>query len=196
VPTCFSSIHILQILVSVIFVGLLLIYLVLIALFFFNFSFSQTDSFSRSSNIMHFFFRLFSVAVVSLDIFMDQTNKVTTMLFVHSIGSVVFLIDYYNRIPYYKSSTSEVYCLAISAYFWISVVLLLTDISGLEIIKENVIYIIIIGLGFFLYIVRSFRVFYQRKMVVQEIDEINEEVKLDVRFRYLINVVKNSKKNK
>lgn len=33
-------------------------------------------------------------------------------------------------------------------------------------------------------------------MVVQEIDEINEEVKLDVRFRYLVNVVKNSKKNK
>lgn len=143
-----------------IFVALLLFYLMLIALFFFNFSFSQTDSFSRSSNIMHFFFRIFSVAVVSLDIFMDPSNKLTTLLFVHSIGSIVFLIDYYNRIPYYKSSTSEIYCLAISAYFWISAVLLLTDVSGLELIKENVIFIIIIGLGFFLYIVRSFRVFY------------------------------------
>lgn len=140
-------------------ISLILIFLILTSLFFFNYSFSQKDNLSRSSNIMHLLFRIDVLALVSMDIFLGENNKLRTMLFLHTISSLIFLVDYYNRVPYYVSTISETYCLAISAYFWINIVLLITNIAALDILEVNVVWIILIGLIFFLYIVGACRTY-------------------------------------
>jgi hypothetical protein len=188
--------HISHLFIGVVYISLILSFLILTSLFFFNYSFSQRDNLSRSSNIMHLLFRVNVLALVGLDIFLDQSNKLRTMLFLHTISSLIFLVDYYNRVPYYVSAISETYCLAISAYFWVNIVLLITNMAGIEILQINVVWIILIGLTFFLYIVGACRVYFQRRMIILSVSEINKEVRLDVRFRYLIGIVKNSKKNK
>ena len=195
-PTCLSTMHISHLFIGVVYISLILSFLILTSLFFFNYSFSQRDNLSRSSNIMHLLFRVNVLALVGLDIFLDQSNKLRTMLFLHTISSLIFLVDYYNRVPYYVSAISETYCLAISAYFWVNIVLLITNMAGIEILQINVVWIILIGLTFFLYIVGACRVYFQRRMIILSVSEINKEVRLDVRFRYLIGIVKNSKKNK
>jgi hypothetical protein len=136
------------------------------------------------------------VVLVCLDVFLDPATKLRTSLFVHTISSLFFLVDFYNRLPFYITSVSQTYCLAISTYFWISIVLLITNLAELEILVVNVVWIIFVGLCFFLYIVTATRELFQRQMIILGVDEISQEVRLDFRFRYLISLVKNSKKNK
>lgn len=159
-PTCLSTMHLSHIFIGFVLISLVLSFMILTSLFFFNYSFSQRDNLSRSSNIMHLLFRIDVLCLVIMDIFLDPANKLRTMLFLHAISSLIFLIDYYNRVPYYVSVISETYCLAISAYFWINFILLITNMAGLEILKVNVVWIILIGLTFFLYIVGACRVYF------------------------------------
>lgn len=142
-------------------------------------------------------FRVYQIGVVAVDLLIfDQEQKFRFNLFIHTIFSIIFCIDYYNRLPYYNTNVSEYYCFGIYSYFWITTVLLIAKLANMRLILQNVIYIILIGQIFFLYIVKTFREYFYRQLVIREIEEINNEIHLDVRFRYLINIVKNSKKNK
>ena len=152
---------------------------------------------ARSSNIMHLVFRLYQILAVAIDVFiMDEGQALTVNLFVHTVSSVIFCVDYYNRLPYYNPKVSETYCFCVFSYFWVNLVLLITHLANLNIITQNVIYIIFIGLMFFLYIVKTFREYFYRSLIIKDIDEIDNEIYLDARFRYLMSISKNAKKDK
>lgn len=169
----------------------------IVGMFFFNYFFKQRDAFARSSNMMHLVFRLYQICAICVDIFIfDQEQKFTVNLFLHSIFSIIFGLDYYNRLPYYNSTVSRDYCFCVSGYFWINIVLLITHLANLTIIDDNVIYIILIGLCFFLYIVKTFREYFYTSLIIKDIEEIDNEIHLDARFRYLLMISKNSKKDK
>lgn len=168
-----------------------------VGMFFFNFDFKLKDNLSRSYNIMHLVFRLYCTIMVGLDVYMtDSTQKWTTVYFIHFIFASIFCIDYYNRLPYYNPNVSEYYCNGVFGYFWISLVVLATFLASYPLITNNMIWLILIGLVFFLYVVRTYREFFYRKLLIKEIDEIDNEIHLDARFRYLMQIVTNSKKNK
>ena len=197
-PKCLSSTHLALSLISLLLACLFLTIVIIVGLFFFNYFFSQRDAFARSSNITHLLFRLYQFLVVIIDLFLINSGqlKLTVNLFVHTIFAIVFCIDYYNRLPYYNMTVSETYCFCISSYFWINSVLLISHLVDTAIILDNVIYIILIGQIFFLYIVKTFRAYFYTQLVIKEIDEINNEIHLEIRFRYLISIVKNAKKDK
>ena len=168
-----------------------------VGMFFFNFDFKMRDNLSRSYNIMHLVFKMYSILIVALDVYiLDSDRKFTAVFFVHFIFSSIFCIDYYGRLPYYNRAVSEYYCYGCFGYFWISLVLLCTFLADYKLITENVVYIILIGLGFFLYIVRTYREYFYRRLIIKEIEEIDNEIHLDARFRYLMEIVQNSKKNR
>lgn len=176
--------------------GLLLIEL-MVGMFFFNFDFKLKDNLSRSYNIMHLVFRLYCTVMVGLDVYMsDSDQKRTTVYFIHFIFATIFCIDYYNRLPYYNPNVSEYYCNGVFGYFWISLVVLATFLANYPLITSNMVWLMLIGLVFFLYVVRTYREFFYRKLLIKEIDEIDNEIHLDARFRYLMQIVTNSKKNK
>lgn len=195
--SCSSSSFFVPLFISIILLVALLIMEVCVGMFFFNFDFKLRDNLARSYNIMHLIFRIYCMIVVGLDVYIrEDSQKLTTVFFVHFIFASIFCIDYYNRLPYYNPSVSEFYCYGVFGYFWITLVLLITYLANYQLITDNVVYIILIGLGFFLYVVRTYREYFYRGLLIKEIDEIDNEIQLDVRFRYLIRIVQNSKKNK
>lgn len=196
-PSCGSTGFFIYLIVSLVLLLTLFVIEMCVGMFFFNFDFKMKDNLSRSYNIMHLVFRIYCIMVAGLDVYMNDGNqKLTTVLFIHFIFASIFCIDYYNRLPYYNREVSEFYCNGVFGYFWITLVLLATFLADYELINDNMIYIIMIGIFFFLYVVRTYREFFYRNLIIKEIDEIDNEIHLDARFRYLIQIVKNSKKNK
>lgn len=196
-PSCGSTGFFIYLIVSLVLLLTLFVIEMCVGMFFFNFDFKMKDNLSRSYNIMHLVFRIYCILVAGLDVYMkDGNQKLTTVLFIHFIFACIFCIDYYNRLPYYNREVSEFYCYGVFGYFWITLVLLSTFLANYDLINDNMIYIMIIGIFFFLYVVRTYREYFYRRLIIKEIDEIDNEIHLDARFRYLIQIVKNSKKNK
>lgn len=196
-PECLSSIHIIFSVLAGTLLFALFTSVVLVGMFFFNYYFKDRDSLSRSSNIMHLGFRLYQIIAIAVDLFIfDQDQSFTVNLFLHSISATIFCLDYNKRIPYYNPKVSEAYCFCVYSYFWVNLVLLITHLANIEIINSNVIFVIFIGLMFFLYIVKTFREYFYRSLIIKEIWEIDNEIYLDVRFRYLMAISKNAKKDK
>ena len=129
------------------------------------------------------------------DEFLEKIDYFTIVALLHTVFSIVFCIDYYNRLPYYKASTSECYCFCLHSYFWISLVFLICQWTRIPSLTENALQMLVVGLCFFLYIVKKFREYFFRSLLVNEIDELNSEMQLDARFRYLMEISKSSKKN-
>jgi hypothetical protein len=195
--SCSSTGYFISVFIAIIMLLGLFIIEMAVGMFFFNFDFNLTDNLSRSYNIMHLVFRLYCTVMVGLDVYMtDSDQKRTTVYFIHFIFSSIFCIDYYNRLPYYNPNVSEYYCNGVFGYFWISLVILATFLANFRLITNNMIWLIMIGLVFFLYVVRTYREFFYRKLLIKEIDEIDNEIHLDARFRYLMQIVTDSKKNK
>ena len=189
-PSCTSSIYFISIFVSIFLILGYFFVQMCVGMFFFNFDFKMKDNLSRSYNIMHLVFKMYSILVVALDVYIqDSDRKFTAIFFVHFIFSSIFCIDYYGRLPYYNRAVSEYYCYGSFGYFWISLVLLCTFLADYRLITENLVYIILIGLGFFLYIVRTYREYFYRRLIIKEIEEIDNEIHLDARFRYLMEIV-------
>jgi hypothetical protein len=153
--------------------------------------------------MMHFVFKLYQVIALSLDVYYDKPADVvkdggtfTIIVVLHTSFGFIFCIDYYNRLPYYNAKVSEIYCFCVYCYFWIDFVFLLCHMANMSQLTDNVMYIILVGLVFFLYIVKKFRETFYRSLIIREIDEISNEIHLDVRFRYLMSIAKNAKKDK
>lgn len=196
-PSCNSTGFFIYLIVSIILLLTLFVIEMCVGMFFFNFDFKMKDNLSRSYNIMHLVFRIYCILVAGLDVYMKEGDqKLTTVYFIHFIFASIFCIDYYNRLPYYNREVSEFYCYGVFGYFWTSLVILSTYLANYGLITNNMIYIILIGVCFFLYVVRTYREYFYRNLIIKEIDEIDNEIHLDARFRYLIQIVKNSKKNK
>ena len=197
IPTCQSTIFFVYLFTSILMLISLFVIEMCVGMFFFNFDFELKDNLSRSYNIMHLVFRIYSILVVSLDVYLvEGDSKYTTIYIVHFAFATIFCIDYYNRLPYYNRSVSEFYCNGVFGYFWVSLVVLSTHLANYKLMTDNVVYIIFIGLGFFLYVVRTYREYFYRRLIIKEIEEIDNEIHLDARFRYLMQIVQNSKKNK
>lgn len=196
-PRCGSSEFFVYLIISLVMLVALLAVEIFVGMFFFNFDFKMKDNLSRSFNIMHLVFRIYCIMVAGLDVYLkDGDQKLTTVYFIHFIFACIFCIDYYNRLPYYNREVSEYYCYGTFGYFWISFVVLGTFLANYDLITDNIIYIVLIGLGFFLYVVRTYREYFYRRLIIKEIDEIDNEIHLDARFRYLMEIVSNSKKNR
>ena len=206
--TCWGSTNIVLIIFATIEIILFLGFVGCVGMFFFNFNFKQKDAQARSPAIMHFIFKLYQVIAIFLEVFQtvdknsesiaeDQNSRMTALVFFHGTFSIVFAIDYYNRLPYYNQKVSEMYCFCVYAFFWINIVFFGGQISYQTAkIKDNIVWIILIGLIFWLRIVKTGREFFYRRLLIREIDEINNEIHQDVRFRYQMSIVKNAKKNK
>lgn len=195
-PDCNSTEYFFFLFITIVVLVSLFVVEMCVGMFFFNFDFKMRDNLSRSYNIMHLVFRIYCVIITSLDVYMnDNHQKLTTVFFMHFIFASIFCIDYYNRLPYYNRFVSEFYCIGVFGYFWISLVLLCTYLADYQLITDNMVYIILIGLGFFLYVVRTYREYFYRRLIIKEIDEIDNEIHLDARFRYLMEIVQNSKKS-
>lgn len=196
-PKCGSSEFFVYLIISLTMLISLLVIEFCVGMFFFNFDFKMKDNLGRSYNIMHLVFRIYCILVSGLDVYLaDGNEKLTAVFFIHFIFACIFCIDYYNRLPYYNRDVSEYYCYGTFGYFWISFVILGTFLANYDLITDNMAYIILIGLGFFLYVVKTYREFFYRRLIIKEIDEIDNEIHLDARFRYLMEIVNNSKKNK
>lgn len=169
---------------------------IIIGLFFFNFSFTKKDALSRSFDVNHLLFRFYQISAVAIDSFIQNLEeKMTFNLYFHTVFSLILTIDYYNRLPYYNRNVSQYYCIGISSYFWINFVLLVSFLMQSRLILENVLYLIVIGLVFFLYIVKTYREYFYREMILQRICEVRNDIQLDVRFRYLVSLANNMKNN-
>lgn len=194
---CSSTGFFIYLIIAIILIITLFVIEMCVGMFFFNFDFKLRDNLSRSYNIMHLVFRIYCILVAGLDVFMsDGDQKLTIVYFIHFIFATIFCIDYYNRLPYYNREVSEYYCYGTFGYFWVSLVILSTFLANYPLITDNMIYLILIGLGFFLYVVKTYREYFYRRLIIKEIDEIDNEIHLDARFRYLMQIVRNSKKNK
>ena len=197
-PNCSSSTYIISLLVSILLLVSMFFLEMVVGMFFFNFDFKLRDNFSRSYNIMHLVFRIFSLLVVGFDVYMPEgsNTKIVAGYFMHLVFAGVFCIDYYNRLPYYNRTVSEFYCYGVFGYFWITLVLIMTYLANYSLTTTNVVWIILVGLVFWLYLVRTYREYFYRRLIIKEIDEIDNEIHLDARFRYLLQIVKDSTKNK
>ena len=203
---CFNWVHITFIVFGSFQMFIFLCFSTIVWQFFFNFNFKLRDSLSRTPNMMHFVSKIFQIVAVICDVTLESNvnqnekpvhySKLTIVLAGHTFYSLQLCIDYYNRQPYYNAKVSETYCFCVYSYFWVNIIFLLTHQAEVSQLLDNVIYIIVVGLLFFLYIVKKFREKFTYDLIIKEIEEINNEIHLDIRFRYLMNIVKNATSNK
>lgn len=190
---CRSTFHVVKTIVAAMVILFMLAIQVLVAMFFFNFDFKMRDSLARSYNIMHLIFRLYCLVGVALEVFVAKTDSILTAIYVyHFVFATVFCIDYYNRLPYYNTQVSEFYCTFVFGFFWVCLVVLMTNLIAYPMLSDNMLYMILIGLCFFLYLVRTFRAYLYRNLLVKEIEDIDNEIHLDIRFRYIMMLNKNA----
>lgn len=190
-PMCWSTMSILSqiaaTILSLTYLGLLLI----IGMFYFNFDFGLQDSLSRSYNIMHLMFRIYSIGLVALDEFLPggpNSNKRLIVYVAQVLFGLIFGVDYFKRFPYYNLKVSAIYCLSLAAYSWIALIVLISHLISADLITNNMLYITLIGLIFCMYLMRTYRTYFYRRLVINDLDDITSELHLYTRFRYLLQI--------
>lgn len=165
-----------------------------ITLFFFNFFLRSKDAFARSPDLHHCIFRVLFALLVLFDVII-KTDYFDVKIVVNFGLSIILLIDFIHRIPYYNYAVTLFYLFSIFSYFWINLLILFTSLIYIKLIKDNILITVIIGIVLFLWDIYGYKDYLFNTLITKDFSSIANNNHLEKKVRYFLTLIKNSKKN-
>ncbi|CAD8154666.1 unnamed protein product [Paramecium pentaurelia] len=182
---CYSGVHIGLIIMSILCSLMLLLLEILYSYLFFNFTFKIKDSVSRNPSGMPIFFFIYRLGITIFqslfDLEVQQTYTILVLL--HLIFGLILLYDSLNNFPYHNKNVSKTQGIFASAYLWINATFIVLQLTSIEMLHENVLVIVGLGMAFFLKLFLNIRNYFVKVLMNSELDEIQSAVLLDLKIR-------------
>ena len=78
------------------------------------------------------------------------------------------------------SKAHGIFC---SAYLWANLIYFALDVINVELFQENILILLLLGVVFFIKLFLNARNYYQKDIMLMDIDEIDNDVLLDLKIR-------------
>ena len=108
----------------------------------------------------------------------------------HLLYGLILCYDSLNQFPYHNKNVSKANGLFSAAYLWINGTFLLLQISSIEMLHENILIIVGLGMAFFVKLFLNIRNFNVKVLMNSELDNIKSDVLVDVKLRTYNNLAK------
>lgn len=93
------------------------------------------------------------------------------------------MYDSLNNFPYHNKNVSKAQGIFSSAYLWINITFLVLQLTYIDMLHENVLVIVGLGMAFFLKLFLNIRNYFVKVLMNSELDEIQSAVLLDLKLR-------------
>lgn len=138
---------------------------------------------------------LFLICRIAITIFQsyygqDSHTRYTVTVAMHLIFGLILVYDSLNSFPYHNKNVSKTYGVFSAAYFWINASFIILQMSYIDMLHQNILIIVGLGLAFFLKLFLNIRNYYVKVLMNSELDDIQNDVLLDLKLRTYNNLAK------
>jgi hypothetical protein len=119
----------------------------------------------------------------------DNSNYMMTVL-LHCIYGFILTYDSINQFPYHNTNVSKANGVFSAAYLWINTSFLLLQLSNIQMLHDNILVMVGLGLGFFIKLFLNIRNYYVKVLMNSELDSIQSDILLDIKLRTYNNLAK------
>lgn len=165
-------------------------------LFFSNFFIASKDPLCRSPSPMFIVNKLLMVIVLSAEIIVPKSTSPWLIDLMALLLSFFICFDYISRIPYSQPFISSTYLYSATLYFWINFLIIISVNLNVELVRQNVLILVIVGAFFLLLIMYSYRGFIRNTLLAIDFKHLQNDNLIEKKIRLFLNLVKNSKKDK
>ena len=166
----------------------------LITLFFFNFFLRSKDAFARGPDLNHCIFRMLFAFLILFDVLI-KVDYFDVKIVLNFALSIILIIDFIHRIPYYNYAVTLFYLFSIFSFFWINLLILFTSLIYIKLIKDNILITVIIGIVLFLWNIYGYKDYLFNTLITRDFSNIANNNHLEKKVRYFLTLIKRSKKN-
>ena len=128
---CWEGIHILYIIIFTLLLTFFILVLFLIALFFNEANPYSTDMFARFNTNLELVLTIYRIIVCLILQFVDDEKYQLLHAGILLVGSLYLVYNYVRTLPFVHQGISEVYGYGMVSFFWVSVILSITELMDI-----------------------------------------------------------------
>lgn len=189
---CFSPTHIILIVWSVVLMVFVLALDIFYVFCFFNFTFKMDDALSRNPSSLSLAFLIIKIFIVFVSVFLDlnQDLNYNLLLIFHTINGSMKMYEVLFYFPYHHKNVAKIYGAFTATYLWVNVSLFILNVVPVDLLKENSLIVLGLGLVFLVKLFLNLRNYLVKMLIISELDQIHSDIHLDLKLRFYNSLAK------